>query len=369
MILRGLILPRSIISEAGEGHRWKFDYENFHHDPNPDVLVLGSYRHPRTKNELVGAINLNYLNSTDLNDLRKSLPELTKIRGLKKRYRYGSLVLPHIFDNFYRQYNTDSILNLDKGVLYPVYGVLRKDKDEAAAAIAKKKSAEKEQPQRVGAQSDIRDIEREYDKELEKQASETPVEPQMQTPQDKQVLDRYAQTIAKPTPQAVAKDRTEIERQYADDKDEIEGQVAGQADPDIEDKPAVAQAKPEETDADNIEYAKPVRTVKPAQPMSQSGSQVSPETPQAPVTPTTTTTPQTSVSRSADYAGRPSIEKSIEDVDLDNTVEDEVEDLYDMDESTDADVVSTDENIDESKQRQTITYYSPRLKRYIIEAI
>jgi len=233
MILRKLKLSRSIIKEAGEGHRWKFDYENFQHDPTPDVLVLGSYNHPNTHNDLVGAINLNYLDDRDKNDLRRILPDLTRLSGLQKRSRYVRETLPFVFDNAYRQYNVNHISNLKRGVLYPVYGVLRKDDEVADAAREREKEQADLEPQRVAAQQDIRDIEQSYDRELENRASDVPADPSSRSTADQDTAAEYIKSTSMPDPSMVARDREAIERRYASDKDDTSGSVSGAYDPDI----------------------------------------------------------------------------------------------------------------------------------------
>jgi len=96
------------LAEAG-GPRWHFDYLNAEHDPQPDVLVLGTFDNPYTDNELIGGINLHYLDGEQLERLRRAMPDLLRGGDLKRRYRIGKVILPDIFDEYYRTYDTKYI--------------------------------------------------------------------------------------------------------------------------------------------------------------------------------------------------------------------------------------------------------------------
>ena len=74
------------ILEDGEGPRWKFNYDNWHQDPSPDILLLGAYRHPTTNNNLVGGINLHYINQEQRDRLARFLPQIMKSNNLRRRY-------------------------------------------------------------------------------------------------------------------------------------------------------------------------------------------------------------------------------------------------------------------------------------------
>lgn len=114
-----------VMLEDGEGPRWKFDYSNFKTDPNPDVLLLGAYTHPNTGNNLVGGINLRYLNSDELDKLAQMLPKLMAGRNLYDRYHIGRRILPSIFRKFYRTYNSAYIHGVKQGILYPKFGMVK----------------------------------------------------------------------------------------------------------------------------------------------------------------------------------------------------------------------------------------------------
>jgi hypothetical protein len=87
---------------------------NYDTDPKPSVLVLGDWKHPSTKNNLVGGINLNYLSSGQLIKLRKLVDRLFKRGSLRSRYRYLKLQLPDVA-MFYRTYDTKYIRQVERG--------------------------------------------------------------------------------------------------------------------------------------------------------------------------------------------------------------------------------------------------------------
>lgn len=121
-----------ILREEGEAPLWKFAYDKHRQDPVPQVLVLGSYRHPATGNLLVGGININYLSNRQRERLRISLPKLMKARNLYYRYHSGLRLLPDIFDAFYRTYNPNYIRAVNKSALYP-----KEPPDQARRDLAK----------------------------------------------------------------------------------------------------------------------------------------------------------------------------------------------------------------------------------------
>ena len=108
-----------ILTEDGEGPRLRFGYPNFKHDPTPDVLMLGNYDHPNTGNELIGGINLNYLDKHQMDDLAKALPKILEPSNLYGRYWAGRRLVPDVFKNFYRTYNNDYIRNPKKDIMKP----------------------------------------------------------------------------------------------------------------------------------------------------------------------------------------------------------------------------------------------------------
>lgn len=117
------------INEEGEGPKWGFTYGNWKHDPRPEILLLGSYQHPTTGNNLVGGINLHYLNKQELDDLAKVLPQIMQAGNLYSRYHLGKRLLPGVFDSKYRTYNAAHIQGVERGTIYPKYGFIKTAKD------------------------------------------------------------------------------------------------------------------------------------------------------------------------------------------------------------------------------------------------
>lgn len=117
------------ILEDGEGPTWNMDYSNWKNDPHPRILLLGSYRHPNTGNNLVGGVNLNYLTPQQVNNLSKVLPKIMGGNNLYQRYHRGKDVLPDVFDNFYRTYDPRYISGVKQGVIYPKKGFLKTAQD------------------------------------------------------------------------------------------------------------------------------------------------------------------------------------------------------------------------------------------------
>jgi hypothetical protein len=114
------------IMEDGEGPRWKFGYNGQRvTDPNPDILLLGAYRHPGTGNNLIGGVNLHYITPEQRDEVAQALPEIMKAGNLKSRYWAGRKLVPDVFENYYRTYNADSIRGVQKDVMYPKYGYLK----------------------------------------------------------------------------------------------------------------------------------------------------------------------------------------------------------------------------------------------------
>ena len=118
------------ILENDEGPRWQFGYSGKRvTDFNPDILLLGAYRHPSTGNHLVGGINLHYISDEQRDELARSLPEIMRQNNLKTRYWTGRRLLPDIFNNYYRTYNSRYIQGVQKDVMYPKYGYVKTAKN------------------------------------------------------------------------------------------------------------------------------------------------------------------------------------------------------------------------------------------------
>lgn len=117
------------ILEDGEGPKWNFKYDRWQNDPEPDILLLGSYRHPNTGNDLVGGINLHYLTSGEVTGLARALPQVMQGRNLYERYWIGKRLIPDVFQEKYRTYNADYIRGVKPGIMYPKYGFLQSTKN------------------------------------------------------------------------------------------------------------------------------------------------------------------------------------------------------------------------------------------------
>ena len=119
------------IFPISEGYGRVLDLKYAHPDdegnPNrtrPTVLQLGKWRHPKTKNMLVGGFNLKYLNDEQKLVLRRYLPDILVSKNLKSRYWAGrrdvpnrlidlhknesATILSNLFKNWYRTYNQNS---------------------------------------------------------------------------------------------------------------------------------------------------------------------------------------------------------------------------------------------------------------------
>jgi hypothetical protein len=82
-----------------------FGYENWHTDKRPRVLYLGKWRHPNTKNILIGGINLNKLNKKELATIQSLLPQIYDGGGsLKDHYDRLERVAPWVVAS--RRYQT-----------------------------------------------------------------------------------------------------------------------------------------------------------------------------------------------------------------------------------------------------------------------
>lgn len=101
----------------GYGRVQDIGYTHWRNDPDPNVLVLGSFIHPTSRNQLMAGINLNYLTKRQVDKLRYYLPEILKNRNLYMRYWIGKRLLPDIFEPFYRYYRHDRITSKTAGTL------------------------------------------------------------------------------------------------------------------------------------------------------------------------------------------------------------------------------------------------------------
>jgi hypothetical protein len=150
------------ILEDGEGPRWKFAYSNFKNDPTPDILLLGAWKHPNTRNNLVGGINLHYLNEKQRDALARILPQIMQGGDLKERYWIGRRLLPDVFNEYYRTYNSNFIRGVRKDVMFPKYGFMKTAqkwlKTKLANIFKTKAQREKDaQPEYPGDLSNMQD--------------------------------------------------------------------------------------------------------------------------------------------------------------------------------------------------------------------
>lgn len=172
----------SYLLEDGEGPRWSFAYDRYKHDPTPDALILGVFRHPNTGNNLVGAINLRYLDKNQVENLRKILPKLMSGRNLYARYHIGSQLLPDVFESYYRTYNAEYVRSVERGVLYPRYGYFK-----TAADFVKKKVGglfKSKEQRKLDAMpkypDDLRDVDTRIDAALRNKVQDKTATPQQQ---------------------------------------------------------------------------------------------------------------------------------------------------------------------------------------------
>jgi len=173
------------IVEDGEAPRWQFAYNNYQHDPRPDILLLGAYKHPTTGNNLVGGINIHYLSDDQRNNLAKILPQIMQASDLKTRYWVGRKLLPDVFTNFYRTYDSKFIRGVRKDVMYPKFGFMKtaqKWLTKKLGSIFKSKEQRKKEiePQYP---SDLESMDDKLDQivlQLQKQQAEPEDTPEMQ---------------------------------------------------------------------------------------------------------------------------------------------------------------------------------------------
>lgn len=130
--------------QEGYGRTYGFDYNKFQQDPRPHILLLGKWRHPSTRNILLGGVNLNYLDEDQLLRLRQNLKKILEPRNLKMRYWRGKKLLPDIFNDNYRTYDVDYVGQVTKDTLnfYPSAAELERSEAEEAAKAATEREKE-----------------------------------------------------------------------------------------------------------------------------------------------------------------------------------------------------------------------------------
>lgn len=167
-----------ILKEEGEAPLWNFQYDKFRTDPRPRVLILGAYSHPQTGNNLVGGININYLNNRQRERLRRALPSLMQAKNLYYRYHRGLRILPDIFDSFYRTYNPSYIRAVDQSALYPKKEPDAARRDLAQARLDKIRKTREARLQQAMPQypSDISQMDKTLDQKTQHVAQSPPAE-------------------------------------------------------------------------------------------------------------------------------------------------------------------------------------------------
>lgn len=238
----------NIIVEAGEGPRWRFNYDRYRVDPRPDILLLGAYRHPSTNNDLVGGINLHYLSTSQRNALARVLPQIMAARDLYSRYWTGRRLIPDVFQRFYRTYNADHIRGVQRDTMYPKYGLLKTAgqwlKKKLSGAFKsreqRRQEAEPKFPQ------DLQSMQDKLDQVVQQIATEPqPVEPS--TPEMQAARDAFQQFQREKTLRDIEHDEDMPLRQ------EIQGKRVEQGD--VKPSPGM-QLEPQQSKIDPVELRK-----------------------------------------------------------------------------------------------------------------
>lgn len=193
-----LFIESEPLLEDGEGPRWKFRYDNFNVDPTPDILLLGAYRHPNTGNNLVGGVNLHYLNNRQIEKLAEALPEIIAAGNLKARYWKGRSLVPDVFNDYYRTYDSKYIRGVEQDIMYPKYGMLKTAKNwikkKLANVFKTKKQREKEaQPEYP---DDLEDMQTRLDRvvqQLQQRQAERPTQEPEDTPEMRRAREAFQQ--------------------------------------------------------------------------------------------------------------------------------------------------------------------------------
>lgn len=181
------ITESNLFNEEGEGPRWRFNYNGKRvTDFNPDILLLGAYKHPSTGNNLVGGINLNYISPEQREKLAYALPQIMDAKNLRERYWTGRSLLPDVFSKYYRTYNPKYIRGVKKDVMYPKYGYLKSAQNwmkKKVGSIFKSKEQrakelEPEYPEDLEAMSD----------KLDQVVSQLSQDPETDTPEIKAAM-------------------------------------------------------------------------------------------------------------------------------------------------------------------------------------
>ena len=144
--------------------RAEFDYRRYNVDSHPDVLVLGDWKHPTTKNKLKAGINLNYLSSAQLKNLQQILPAMFdgRRRSLRSKYRFLRKVAPDIAQ-MYRTYDQDYMHAIERSELpsYTPKGKVKPSaKDEKVKTAAVKAAQAHSAVDKPPADKNLDDVEK-----------------------------------------------------------------------------------------------------------------------------------------------------------------------------------------------------------------
>lgn len=83
----------------------RFHYKKAKNDPNPEIVALGRWQHPSTKNNLLAGINLHYLDPEQVESLYAALPQIMGKDSLKAKYWEARTLVPDIMNVAYRSYD------------------------------------------------------------------------------------------------------------------------------------------------------------------------------------------------------------------------------------------------------------------------
>jgi hypothetical protein len=89
-------------------------YQAYDTDPRPNILVLGRWKNENTKNNLLAGLNLNYMSSDQLKQLRKRMKDIFSKKSLKNRYWRVKRYLPDIAE-YYRTYDEKYVHGIERG--------------------------------------------------------------------------------------------------------------------------------------------------------------------------------------------------------------------------------------------------------------
>lgn len=88
----------------------QFTYQNYEDDPKPLALILGKWKF-ENGNQIIGGVNLNYLNKSQIGRLKQVVKAVFKRDSLRARYRFLKEKVPDIAAH-YRTYDPEYIENV-----------------------------------------------------------------------------------------------------------------------------------------------------------------------------------------------------------------------------------------------------------------